>query len=139
MGLLASSMFPVANQAQNINYAYDSAGNRKERTITLSSPARSSSNAEEEKTEDTVFDVIAKQEVKIYSNPTKGLIKVELINFDNALKGEIAIIDPAGKTVAQTTSLSAENSFDLTGKAEGIYVMKIKVGTEVSTWKIIKK
>jgi hypothetical protein len=123
--------------AQNVTYQYDAAGNRKARIIELQkSPASRSAEAE---TPEPVVDVIAKQEIKIYPNPTKGLLKVEIGNFSDDLTGNIAIFDSSGKTVVQVGSLSAENSLDISRQADGIYFLKIKVGDEVSTWKIIKK
>ncbi|MDR1764058.1 MAG: T9SS type A sorting domain-containing protein [Dysgonamonadaceae bacterium] len=119
--------------AQDVKFAYDAAGNRISREITL----LRSSKQEDAATE--LHDIVAKQEVRIFPNPTEGMLSVELPDFSDETAGEITIYDSAGKVVSRKASISRENSFDISRQANGIYIMKIRIGDDVSTWKIIKK
>ncbi|MDR0681309.1 MAG: hypothetical protein LBG15_05605, partial [Dysgonamonadaceae bacterium] len=88
------------SQTISINFDYDSAGNRIERIIRFSSSSSLRSEetglAEEEVT--LIDDVVAKQEIKIYPNPTRGLLTVEIVNYTNDLNADFLLTDLSGKT-----------------------------------------
>lgn len=133
-GLLVAGLVPVQDLlAREMSFTYDSAGNRVSRAVAL--PRRVSSSGQEEENHQSSSALRA---IKVYPNPTDGLIRVEVSDFDSGLIGSIEIVDAAGAVVICQPFLLAENSLDIRGKAKGIYVMRIRAGAEVFTCKIVK-
>lgn len=124
---------PFYSQAQDISYYYDNAGNRTERVLNMLRSAAQSSDAT------SIDDVVFGQEIKIYPNPTQGELAVEIIDFKEELKGEILLLNASGNTLESKQAVSGKIYFDLSGNPDGIYLMKITLNGETTTWKIIKK
>jgi hypothetical protein len=121
--------------AQNVSYAYDNAGNRIERVISLiASPEL---RASEEVTE--LEDVVAKHEIRIYPNPTQGQLTVEIVDFNADLPFEFTLTDLSGKIIDRKKATSGYQNFNLSGQPDGIYLLRISIDGESTTWKIIKE
>ena len=74
--------------AQNkIKYSYDSAGNRTKREIVLSATR---SILSEENEQVPYIEEMQSHEIKIYPNPTKGILNIKITGLDKA-KGFISI------------------------------------------------
>jgi hypothetical protein len=126
----------IALSAQNVTYTYDAAGNRTQRVITLSSkslPSQSLNAAT------PLEDLVAERKVKIYPNPTKGMLAVEVDNLEGDVKGEFSIHNAAGSLIKKQKTVSGKATFDLTSQPTGVYFLRIRLGDEVNTWKIIKE
>lgn len=124
--------------AQNVIYTYDAAGNRIKREIVMnrnSSPTRSA----QEKQEDVYSEMLSKKQVRIYPNPTSGMLKVEVLNLDEGDNCSLRIFNSAGSQITSTHTTSATASLDISSQPDGIYFLRIAIGKEESTWKIIKK
>ena len=124
--------------AQNVIYTYDAAGNRIKREIEMnrnSSPTRSA----QEKQEDVYSEMLSKKQVRIYPNPTSGMLKVEVLNLDEGDNCSLRIFNSAGSQITSTHTTSATASLDISSQPDGIYFLRIAIGKEESTWKIIKK
>jgi YD repeat-containing protein len=121
--------------AQNVTYRYDNAGNRIARVINMSSsaPLRSA----EEIT--AVEDVIAQQEIKIYPNPTQGMLTVEIVNFTENLQADFILTDLSGKIIDRRRATTGSLTFNLSPHPSGIYLLRITMDGETTTWKIIKE
>ena len=77
-------------------------------------------------------------EIKIYPNPTKGILNIKITGLDKA-KGFISIYNIVGKLI-EKTELSGNNQiFDLSAQPNGIYIMQIRIEDKISSWKIIKE
>lgn len=63
----------IYTYAQNISFAYDNSGNRISRTIVLQTR---SANCDDKET--MYEDMIKERSIKIYPNPTSGLLRIEL-------------------------------------------------------------
>ncbi len=76
--------------------------------------------------------------ISISPNPTNGqfLVKMELNTVENVM---ISILDATGREVVKTTGTTSDGqfSFDLGGNPAGVYLMKISVGSEFLTRKIV--
>jgi YD repeat-containing protein len=134
--LLLSTVIGVS--AQNVSYRYDDAGNRTERVIvlsSLSSPSPSLSPASVTELE----DMIAGRKIKIYPNPTEGMLAVEIADFTKESKVEYLITDMSGKTISRKKADSSYTTLDLTRQRSGIYILRISINGENTNWKIIKK
>ena len=129
----------------NINFAYDSAGNRVSRTINLSSTKSGISGGGTEsfaiEEEENYFtESIAQKEIKIYPNPTRGQLRVAILgceDLDN--NSSIQVFNTGGKLLYKSDTPSQTNDINLSDKPAGLYLMIITIAGERSTWKIIKQ
>jgi hypothetical protein len=127
-----------------INFAYDSAGNRVSRTIELpASPTMfggGGGTAEFREDENFFTEILAEKEIKIYPNPTRGQLRVEILGYENLDKNSsIQVFTSGGALLYKTGNLKQTNDINLTDKPAGLYIMLINIGGERSTWKIIKQ
>ncbi|MFC4722273.1 T9SS type A sorting domain-containing protein [Geojedonia litorea] len=77
---------------------------------------------------------VNRREIKIYPNPTNGII-----NIDNLLiKSELIISNMQGAIIKTLQSTSSEQSVDISNLQSGIYFFTIKNNTTRLTKKIIK-
>ena len=140
----------IANaQTPKIDYAYDAAGNRVSRTIVLSSPRLSNPNS----TDDTakvadapnlpnkkpLIDAFKECKIKIYPNPTKGNLYIEIENLQESASCAIKVYDLSGRFVFGSDNIKNSETIDLSGQSNGTYIMKIFVGVGSREWKIIKE
>ncbi|MDR1090410.1 MAG: T9SS type A sorting domain-containing protein [Prevotella sp.] len=133
--ILFSLLFIVLSgtmNAQKIQYAYDAAGNRIKREIVLTKSAS--------ETESSFFtEELAQRTIKIYPNPTEGQLKVEVSDFEDCKSVNLTIVNMQGQVVLRKKMNSATDDLDISGKASGLYVLRINIDGEYSSWKIIKK
>lgn len=119
-------------QTQIVKFEYDEAGNRIKRHIVLAgSVAEQTDFVAEEITED--FGI------RIYPNPTKGELRVELsgeIDFDSSL---IQVFTMQGVILEQIEPVKRSNLVNLKDQAPGMYVLRMILEGEVKTWTIIKQ
>jgi hypothetical protein len=129
--------FHAFSNAQNkVSFGYDAAGNRINRTIVVQAQLRS---AEEDEEEPTVYsETLSELLIKIYPNPTTGLIRIEIQNLPAGETADITLYQLSGKLIASKRA-SGSTEIDITGQPTGTYVMKIVAGKEQTEWKIIKK
>nr|WP_319998175.1 T9SS type A sorting domain-containing protein [uncultured Draconibacterium sp.] len=146
--LLAFSLFFIVGakytvQAQTTHYhykfSYDDSGNREQRiyigTALKSASIENSTAFNEEK---PIRENLGFGEIKIYPNPTKGNLIVEIPDFE-AEKINILVFNLQGKEIMnKTSSPNSINQLSLYNLPSGMYVLKIVAGQESSDWKIIK-
>ncbi|MGB4415046.1 MAG: T9SS type A sorting domain-containing protein [Paludibacter sp.] len=122
--------------SQNMSYIYDLTGNRTDRVINLGQRAKQGQdNADSQ----TVKDVIAGHDIKIYPNPTKGQLAVEISGYSDQSFAEAGLYDVSGKLIKSQKIGSSIVTFDLGAKPLGIYLLHIKLNNELLTYKIIKE
>jgi hypothetical protein len=141
--------FFCASRAQNVTYAYDAAGNRISRTIVVQTSSLRAAETEEEVEdveeeenveESTVYsEVLADLLIKIYPNPTRGLLHIEIENLPPGVNAEVALYHLSGKLITLREDVSHSTEIDITGQEAGIYLLKIVAGEEQTEWKIIKQ
>jgi YD repeat-containing protein len=149
IGFLLLSM---NSHAQTIRYYYDAVGNRIEKVIDLGEGKGSGITKNTKKiykepaiVEDTISKKVIKdetfpdQQIRIYPNPTKGLIRLEIPNDpENYEPIQIIVQDINGKMLINKPNESLVTEVDLSNQPEGIYILKLKRGIKTSQWKIIK-
>lgn len=123
--------------ADRINNVYDSAGNRltSEKVIIFTRGSVDGSAPEEKMFQDS----LASTRITIYPNPTEGDLRIDIAGVSDFESSGLILYDMAGKVVKNITQLSESNELDITGYANGIYIMVIKINEETTTWKIVKK
>lgn len=124
--------------AQNVSYTYDAAGNRIKREIVMRRNGAPTRGAKGE-TEEVYSEMLSKKQVRIYPNPTSGLLKVEVLNVGNEESCTLRLFNSVGTQLISTTTASTASTLDISNQPNGIYVLHIAIGKEESTWKIIKK
>lgn len=126
---------PYATLAQNVKYSYDSAGNRIKREIVMNTK----SSYKEASTAEYFSEMLSEKNIRIYPNPTKGKLKIEIANYDNSDRCIIRIVNASGQQILSTQSTSRWIELDISSRANGIYILYISLNKKESTWKIIKK
>ena len=135
LSLLFTCFYPTLHAQDKVKYGYDAAGNRISRTIVLA--PRSAPIEEEQPVVHTeVFSDIL---LKIYPNPTTGLLKVEISNLPEGQTAEIFLYSMSGKLISSFKNISNTVSINISNQPAGIYVMNIIAGNYRTEWKIIKK
>lgn len=148
----------------SISYTYDNNGNRKTRIFVLTlerSNSRSlpdsdqslrnfnnsemiNQEVEAEKSQDLQSE--RKREVsefesslKIYPNPTTGIIKISCNNTSEPQKSEYELFDLNGRLILNKKNVGNNYEVDISNFADGIYILKITINVMTSDWKVIKK
>ena len=131
--------------AQQIVYAYDASGNCISRTDQKQAPSSLKSSVTEYHANDvntkTDFDTILLTEensIKMFPNPNGGQFLIEMTGFDDVLKkGTISIFSTRGLLVLKTTTMQRINTFNLSNRPNGTYVIQINVGGKTLTHKVV--
>jgi YD repeat-containing protein len=131
------AMFPFSVNGQDVSYTYDAAGNRTARVINMTKSA-TVNNAETAEVQPST-DLLQEQSITIYPNPTKGILSVSVPTIDNNMKGEVSIIGIDGGELMRKPLTSSLMQLNISSQPSGIYLMRISIGTESVTWKIIKE
>ncbi len=75
----------------------------------------------------------AAENVKIYPNPTNSIINIDVpFSYE---KSEVSIVDVNGRTVVKASSI--ENSIDVSGLTEGLYMLSLQVDDTLINKKIV--
>jgi len=117
-------------------FSYDNSGNRIERIIDLSKSAQiqnGSLYSEEKK----IMDELGGHEIKIYPNPTKGALKIEIPGLEGT-NARLVVFNNQGKQVIDKKTSGMVTHLNLSRYPSGMYILKILVGREASEWKILK-
>ncbi|MFA5328478.1 MAG: T9SS type A sorting domain-containing protein [Prolixibacteraceae bacterium] len=128
--LRTTSMYAVTDSTYV--YTYDSSGNRTERVINFNKSARIDSNLS------TITEELGELSIKIYPNPTKGILKVELTGNNNEEDTRLIIYNANGSQIINKQIPNNLEMVNLSGFPTGIYILKIVVGQNISEWKILK-
>lgn len=129
------SVIAVKAYADRVVYSYDSSGNRiqSQKQIRLR-------DAENGSDQDTIplRESLSSHRITIYPNPTKGQFSVEITGSAIPDKSSISIYNLQGSVIYQKDEPDILNEIDLSSQPNGIYMLRIKIDSETSTWKIIK-
>lgn len=137
--ILIMSAFTI--MADTITYAYDSAGNRIKREITIQTTSLTDEKVNENYRKNNVFfsEMLSEKEIKIYPNPTYGDFSVEITGFMDTDKCLLGIYNMSGQLIKQTYTDSPVTNFDISSQPNGMYILHISLNGNESSWKIIKK
>lgn len=80
---------------------------------------------------------LEKEGIKIYPNPSHGLLKIE---YNEYYEGQVQIIDYSGRIIYSSgIGKRTEQKIDLTGQAKGIYLIRFTLGQkQISTQLVIQ-
>jgi hypothetical protein len=123
-----------------VMYTYDGNGNRLTRSITLKKSATAIDSIYENEAENEVFkDKIGETQIRIFPNPTKGNLAIELLGESTEVKIDYTVYNSSGKILKSKKTSEQKFNIDFTNYPSGIYILKLSIDGEVSEWKIIKE
>lgn len=123
--------------ADRVTYSYDASGNRtdSQREIVFTRGASNSKSAQSKK----YLDSLSLARIAIYPNPTEGELRIDITGIEDFTDTELTVRSLNGSVLEHIQPLDVTNEMDLTGYADGIYLVIIKLKDQTTTWKIIKK
>jgi hypothetical protein len=134
--------FVLLCQAQSIEYGYDNAGNRvSRRIIDMGGPQNAKkSNAGVEDDSEAIAEqaeeeIITDRNVKIYPNPTKGILGIELYGEYTEEQSVLTLYNGQGALLVTQKVSEGRNVLDLSAYPAGWYILRVG-GKE---YKIIKQ
>ena len=136
--ILLLTTVPSMVKAQNVGYTYDDAGNRIKREIVMNRQQAPKKNTGADK-EESYSDMLAQKQIKIHPNPTSGLLKIEVIGINADDQCQLRLFNASGQQIISQQATSTTTSLDISSRPNGIYLLRISMGEEETTWKIIKK
>lgn len=149
-----------AQSQDKVSYGYDLAGNRTSRVINYPSqsqspplPLQSTEEAvkeepvrepeeepEKEPEEQKIHsEMLEDFSVRIYPNPTKGELTVEMLQLPEGATATIRLFSMSGSLILQKTGISNIEHFNIGNQPAGIYLLRIAAGKSSTEWKIIKQ
>jgi YD repeat-containing protein len=128
--------------AQTISFAYDEAGNRVSRTIVINSSQHAravNNNADEAETSPPFVEQLTLDlQVRIYPNPTKGLLQVELAGLAAESVATATVANLNGQQIISADAINRVSTIDLSAYPSGTYVLRLVINDKATEYKIIK-
>ena len=127
--LFLVALFPVVTNAQTMfEFTYNESGHRELREVILLKSATATQDTMIIKqTEKPLAREIGLQELLIYPNPTKGIVRIEIPFLDS--EAFIRVYDSNGKAIIQKTVNEPSSGINLSGEPSGIYILSIRIGS----------
>lgn len=133
LGLFCLSAFA---QAPKVIYSYDDGGNRIQRRIIELGERLTDTTATEEPEQPPLQD----GDILAYPNPTRGEVTIGISpNLLEETTAHFILVDLSGREVRKGPILQSQTGLDLTGEANGNYILSVFVGERREEWQIIKQ
>lgn len=126
-----------AHAQTKISFGYDFSGNRIDRKVILLAN-KSVSIAQGDQQKEELEELLGDQEIRIYPNPTKGLLKIDFPSLSET-RASLRVHDSKGRLLISKQAQETGNELDLSAYPPGFYILLIQAGTEKREWKIIKE
>ncbi len=125
-------------------YQYDENGNRTARIIDLGKDLQTTTNFNgslqgEPELPKPLQETLGEATVKIYPNPTQGLLILESQGFDMDKLPEYEVYTLSGSLLMRVEATENRQQIDLSNEPAGIYLLRIKSVSLRREWKIIKQ
>jgi len=125
----------VVTYGQNkVEFTYDNAGNRISRQIVSLNKSTYLSD-----TISIFEDHLEERTVKLYPNPTYGLLTMEISSLKADEKVMVQVTDMNGHILLKEVQTTSSFKIDLTSRSKGFYILSATIGRERREWKIIKE
>ncbi len=143
---LAGISAPVSATAQSgkarISFDYNESGERISRkVIYLDTQEKTQIKEQKEEVRAAVTDVFSNKEVKIYPNPTRGILNIAISGMTGDETGSFhyQIYNNAGQLTFETDTFEAKTLLDFSRYPAGIYIVRISFNGNHKEYKIIKQ
>lgn len=122
-----------------VYFGYDANGNRISRSIFFGKVSENSKDiiAGNELVPE-VNDQIGGTEYNLYPNPTRGQFSVSVADAENQAPMRVILYSQSGDVLVDKTLSGNVEEFDLSSQSAGFYLLKLIVGEESKTWKVVK-
>lgn len=138
--LLCLALLPLVSSAQGaIGYSYDAAGNRVKREIVMPVPKAMSKQQAFAVDGQPFTDMLRSHTVKIYPNPTEGALQVRISGLTVTEKCSLGVYTAQGARILTEDVKTDHVDIDISNRPVGIYLLRITINNQSTTWKIIKK
>lgn len=141
--MLFVTMVCIAQGNLPRTYDYDNAGNRILRTtvhlrqVVATDADTTLADKINSRQEPYYEEFVGEKNVKIYPNPTKGMVTLQ---FDNPVNtGFYRLSDLSGKLLSDGTITNSIFTLDLSRYENGVYLLTLSLEGQTNTWKIIKQ
>lgn len=128
---------------QPIHYDYDDSGNRVKRYIILgkggSSEDKISKEFEESKKTEEYEDELGELTIKIFPNPTKGQLYVEIEGLSSEQTIDYQVFSQTGLLLNTKRKNGIQFTIDMEKYSSGIYILRLMIEGKISQWKILKE
>lgn len=132
--------FPLVSLAQNkIGYSYDAAGNRIKREIVMSNPKTMVRKRPADNQDKTYSDRLNGHSVQIQSNPTQGTLRINILGKEDTDRCKLEIYSMKGIQIMKNEMKGDIMDVDISNQPAGVYILKITINGNSTTWKIIKE
>jgi hypothetical protein len=138
-------IYSVFVQSQTIQFTYDENGNRIERVLvsqrlksaTIDFPVKDLKKLElADEKKDQLID--SETTLKVYPNPTKGLLRIEVSNIPEGASTQVKLYDYSGVELINQNDFPPSQVLDISRFKDGLYILRIIINSKVTNWKIIK-
>jgi len=138
--LFFSFVFSMQGKAQTITYSYDYAGNRISRIVSISnrSLVKGDTTAVKQLIQ-PVEDKIGDRVIKIYPNPTRGALAIDIQGGDTNEQLSICLYSAQGVQLFQRKISEGLTPVEMSAYAIGWYILRVSAGSKVIEFKIIKQ
>lgn len=142
IGLVFFSLIGTS-YGQTIEYGYDAAGNRVTRKpiveVYKKAPGFSETTIQSDSTSQPAFEgEIGGLDFQVYPVPTAQYLNINVLGEPTS-SVDVQLIDQQGRIILNRSNVSSTETLDLVSVSRGYYTLKILVGSEVSTWQIVKQ
>ncbi len=130
-------MSPSISTAESVTFSYDRGGNCIKREIVLDADKP---DVIVQKADRQFFsDRLSEKDIRIYPNPTKGQLQIEISGMENDDNCILAIYSMSGAKVCSASSDETPVTMDINSSPDGVYILHISLNGSDTTWKIIKE
>ncbi|GHT17582.1 hypothetical protein FACS189429_1960 [Bacteroidia bacterium] len=142
-------------KSQTVHFKYDAAGNciEKYKTVTMPAPRAQSYTGNTQETDSVadeenasadniiavVEDIVGETVIRIYPNPTRGILQIEMQNKAPELPVTYTLTAVNGKYLTGGQSTDNPLLLDLSGFQSGVYLLRLTIDGKSETYKIIKQ
>jgi len=123
------------SKAQDIQYTYDSAGNRVYREYVILRLSANTAGSNQEDAEKLKEEM----DIEIFPNPTDDVLNVSINNFDANKKITLEVYDSVGKLLQTSRVTSSSFRINFMEYKSGIYHVGILVDKKSLFYQILKK
>lgn len=141
IGLCLLSIIHVFGQNPvNVNFNYDDNGNRIFKEIVITQVI-DKGNVQETKSPflTSALDTMNTLEISIYPNPTNNKVIVATKGMESSQTLKAVLLSMTGEVLEERIIADTRESFDLSEKASGVYLIELYINQEKQIWKVIKR
>lgn len=122
--------------AKTIRFSYDNRGNRVKREIVLDQISKIKDQSAD--VEETFYDMVGKIGISL-SHEGENKVKVSISEMGNEDICKINVCSLSGISMENLETTEPTSMIDFSQYPSGVYLLNVRIGKEMTTWKIIRK